>query len=153
MQSDDVVVPLDRKVDCPCGCGLFGVARYGRLKHCRGCTCRSCSGRRVRSLGHKSQGKAAHKLGLVPSGRKARSNEEDEAGALRYENKTGRVARPVITAFRNVRAQSEATRPFGDVRPFLATFDADGLHVGVFDLDHQVELALAILRNHGFEVG
>jgi hypothetical protein len=148
----EVVPFLIPKDFCGCGCGLFGVAKYGRLKHVRGCPCRSCTGRRTYRTGHKSQGKAAHKLGLVPDGQKARSNEEDQGGALRYENKTGSVARPVVTAFRNVRNQSEGSRPFGDNRPFLGTFEHGELHVGVFDLEKQVEVATAILLNHGWEL-
>lgn len=137
------------KQDCPCGCGRFGVLKFGPLKHVKGCTCRSCAGRRAFKTGHRSEKPAAQKLGLIPKGGRARHHEEHQGGALRYENKTGGAARPVITAFRNVRGQSEASRPYGDHRPFVGTFDYDGLHVGVFDLDHAVQVAVALLEAHG----
>jgi hypothetical protein len=122
------------------------------LKHVKGCPCKSCWGRRANTIGRPSQGKAARHLGLVPEGRRARHHEEDQGGGVRFENKTGSAAKPVITAFRKVAVQSEGSRSFGDHRPFVGTFDHDGCHVGVFELATILDVAVAVLIGHGYKV-
>lgn len=116
--------------DCECGCGEYGTLKKPNAKgvRCvaRKCKCVSCRNRNNRKRGLKKQKQAAMALGLV-TGKFAPSDEEAFAGALRFECKaTKREAGPVWTAFQNVEAQSEAARPIGDHRPFVAAFMPPG---------------------------
>lgn len=120
----------DNLGDCGCGCGL-----YGRLKKpnkagvrcvANRCKCKSCQGRKNRNNGHKKQNKGARALGLVTS-KFAPSDEENLGGHLRFEHKSGaHDAGPIRTRYEACRAQSDAARSIGDVRPFVAGFTPPG---------------------------
>lgn len=72
---------------------------------------------------------------MVPvSGSLRPGNEEDYAGLLRMESKSGAIVKPLFTSYLKAEAQSEAARPIGDTRPFVMTArvqptSADGLIV------------------------
>lgn len=144
----------------PCECGTESCDLWGTLKkpnrtgkRCvRGCKCLSCRNRNNRKRGLTKQRKAAVALGL-DVGKFLPSDEEAMGGNLRMECKaTKREAGPVWTAFRLVEAQSEAARPIGDHRPFVAAFmppgeDKDGLVVCRMSALPQV--AAAIVESWG----
>jgi hypothetical protein len=117
----DVSSNLKVKVECPCGCGAFGMPTKKR-GHPRGCKCRPCvAGRNSR------QGKAAHRkiardMGAAGPGRGATSHEESFVHSWRVEIKSGQQAFNVVTRFVNSRNQSEASRAIGDHRPFAAIY-------------------------------
>jgi hypothetical protein len=55
------------KLDCPCGCGLFGTpvrrARGDGLRHVRGCPCRRCKASRVKPRARRRENRVAKDLG------------------------------------------------------------------------------------------
>lgn len=124
---------LKEKSDCGCGCGLYGtpkkVNRAG-IQCVRGCTCPSCRGRNNKRKGQKKQAKAVTALG-VPRSSIHPGHEEFLGGAVRIEVKAGGQILPAYTAFVKCEAQSEASRPIGDHRPFVAVFMPDGTKDGI----------------------
>lgn len=110
-------------VACLCGCGIQArlLAKAGKdgIQHVRGCRCRRCLGRRSRKSGLQAQRSAARSLGIPQLAPWLPSDEENFAGSLRVEVKSGQQVRPMDTAFQKARSQSEAARAVGDVRPFL----------------------------------
>lgn len=129
--SDGELLPGPMKIDCPDGCGLFGrPTRNGHVQGCKGpegAPCRSCIGRRNKAKGRKKQRRAQVALGMTGLGTTLGPNhEENWSGHLRVEVKAGAQVRAANTAFRKMRTQSEASRPFGDVRPFIGVAMPDG---------------------------
>jgi hypothetical protein len=121
----DEVTPNFKTEIAPCVCGCSVVARLvlktfsDGTRHVRGCTCRQCRGRKSRRTGLEAQRRAAKSLGVPKVGPLRPGNEEDYAGLLRMENKSGAIVKPMWTAYLKAEAQSEASRPYGDVRPFV----------------------------------
>lgn len=120
---------------CGCGCGVEGTLRARPWRdgtRCvkSGCRCNHCRGRANRSMGAKRQARAAQGLGMPVSSLRP-GHEEHMAGAVRIEVKGGAQARPVWTRFLASEAQSEAQRPRGDHRPFVACFESDGTTEGL----------------------
>lgn len=115
-------------------------------RHARGCACNSCRGRRNRSKGDRKARNARKTLAI--SGANTR-HEELWGGALRMEVKAGKIVAPAVTAYKKNEAQSEAARPVGDNRPFVAVWMPDGDSDGFFcgRLSKAVEIATAILEN------
>ncbi len=109
--------------DCPCGCGLSGALVLRKFKdgtrHVRGCKCKQCRGRRNRSSGLAAQRKAAKALMVPQVGWSRPGDEENWAGSVRAEVKSGAQVKPLHTAWAKAAAQSEAARPIGDTRPFV----------------------------------
>jgi hypothetical protein len=134
-------------------CPLFGKLRPSKdgRQRVRGCGDPVARGRRVRRKGDDKARdvRRAQAIAGVNS-----RHEEHMGGAFRWEAKSGMKANVVKTAFVASEAQSEAQRPFGDHRPFIATFSPDGWsdHLVVFRGSKSVEAAIAILANHGLEV-
>lgn len=121
--KEDQIYPV--RAACGCGCGTTGAPRrkdYGDgIEHVRGCTCWRCTGSRSRRRGREKQAAARRQLG-VPSSRYQSQNghEENWRGSLRAEVKSGRGdTGPLSRAYLRAEAQSEATRPIGDLRPFV----------------------------------
>jgi hypothetical protein len=124
---------------CSCGCGREGNYRAkpwadGSLctRNCDKARCPRCRGRANRSRGDAAGRKARKALGLM--GVRSR-HEEVWGGPTRTESKAGGIARPVITAHRNAKNQSEVSRPMGDNRPFCGSFTYDGRTVFTVDGD------------------
>lgn len=156
--SEPQVSPNFKQGQGPCECDHPGCEAFGTLKKpwfdtgtrcvARKCRCRRCIGFKSRARGKRSQAKAAKALGIPVSPLRP-GHEELAAGALRFENKAGKGdAGPVITRFRASRAQSEAARPIADHRPFVATFEHDGLLLFVIDANDALDFAAALLENH-----
>lgn len=117
--------------ECGCGCGEFGTLKKPNRKgvQCvaRKCKCVTCRNRQNRKRGLSKQTAAAKRLHLAMGMKFLPSNEESFAGPLRWEHKATKAeAGPVWTAYRKVEAQSEASRPIGDHRPFIAVFTPPG---------------------------
>lgn len=126
-----IVEPNPRlTVDCACGeCGLHGTPKRRPLGHVRGCPCVRC-----RNKNNRARGDAKARLGrkaLRLPGVNSR-HEEVLGGPVRVEFKSGKKANPVLTAYRNAKAQSEAARPIGDSRPFCAGFIPEGSSTVLF---------------------
>lgn len=121
-----------------CGCGLDSCTLYGTLKkenragvRCvRGCKCRSCMGRANKRKGQRKQAKAVTALG-IPRSSIHPGHEEFLPGACRVEVKAGAQIKPAVTAYLKCEAQSEAARPVGDHRPFVAVAMPDGSSDGI----------------------
>lgn len=143
---------FQERADCGCGCGKFGVLNaWGCVK--RVCGCKRCQGRKNRRNGLAAQTKGAKALGVPRVGAMRPGDEEHYAGALRMESKSGGIVKACITAYRHAEAQSEAARPIGDHRPYVGVFTHDGLTIFACRADKALEVAVAILANHGIEVG
>ena len=118
----DVSPNLKVKVDCPCGCGAYGMPTK-RRGHPRTCKCKACVAGRNSRQGKAGHRKIARMIGAATPGRGATSHEESMTGPWRVEIKTGAQAGPVVTRYRLSREQSEASKSLGDHRPFVAIFD------------------------------
>lgn len=120
-------------IECPCGderCDKVGQPRVKQmsdgLHHVKGCPCRRCSASRKYKDAHGKQNAGARRLGLV-TGKFAPNDEENLGGHLRFEHKSGaHDAGPIRTRYEACRAQSDAARAIGDVRPFVAGFTPPG---------------------------
>lgn len=138
------------RTDCPMYGTLMKPNRDGK-RRIRGCEDPAARGRRNRRSGQKRQAKAARAIG-VPKTAIAPGDEENFQGAVRVEVKSGAQVGPIITRYRLAEAQSEASRPIGDTRPFVfiampASEKDPGLLV--VRLDRLDDACLALLRNRG----
>lgn len=142
-------------IECGCGCGREGQPKVkpwsnGQVcvKNCDHSKCPRCRGRNNKRSGGKNQRAAARGLGIQRSSIST-GHEENAGGAIRFEHKSGAQAKPVWTRFMLSEQQSEAARPIGDPRPFIATFSVlgDSETLGVFRLSNATEVAHAILDN------
>lgn len=93
------------------------------------CPCIRCRNKNNRQRGD-SKARVGRKALRLP-GANSR-HEELYGGPVRVEFKSGKQANPVGTAYRNARAQSEAARPIGDTRPFVAGFIPEGTRKVLF---------------------
>lgn len=117
MADLDRPLPGPTKIDCPCGCGAFGVAaKNGHVR--RVCNCKKCQGGRNRQRGLSKQRQAKKQLG-IPSNRfhTKDGNEENWLGPFRVEVKSGQ--RVGHEKFLKAEQQSENNRAIGDTRPFI----------------------------------
>lgn len=130
--SKDVQVYLKPFGECPCGCGKSN--KYQRRPysdgsvHVIGCSpCKQCQGRRSKRTGGKAQ-RASRKRHGIGTSSIATGHEEYEASPIRREAKSGAQVKPLATAFRKARAQSDLSRALGDNRPFVldATPEPEG---------------------------
>lgn len=102
----------------------------------RDCTCSGCRGRRNRSKGKRTQREVrrqAERAFGVPAGptMAATANEETWRLPVRVEVKSGGVAKPVGTFYRNTKAQADLSKAIGDIRPFMAVASVDGSKDGL----------------------
>ena len=139
------MLPGPPKAECACGCGLFGTPKKnGHIsRHCR---CPSCQGRRNRTFGRRKQTKVRKQFGIAGPSLGA-DHEENWRGAVRVEVKSGAQVRPAWTAYSRMEDQSEASRPIGDLRPFVGVAMVDGITDGVVmvRLSRLYEVAAAIV--------
>jgi hypothetical protein len=137
------------KADCPDNCGLFGTLKKpfkDGVRHVRGCKCKQCGGRRVKSTGAISQ-RADRRMLKIPYISSIRTgHEEYDGGTVLRESKSGKQVKPLhtaftkaekraldlwaaevdikelgplLTAYLKAETQSNASRRIGDTRPFL----------------------------------
>ena len=113
------------------GCPLFGtLGRADRqgVRRVRGCSDPSARGRRNRTKGDAKARRARKKLGL---GGHLTRHEENWAGAFRTEIKAGLQVGPIATRFNAAKAQSDAAKALGDIRPFVMVAMPDGTTDGI----------------------
>ena len=127
------------------GCPKFGTlgrqARDGK-RRIKGCGDPVARGRRNRSKGDSKARRARKKLGLAATGNAGTRHEEHWGGMFRVEVKAGVQVGPIATRFLAARAQSEASKSLGDVRPFAMIAMPDGMSDGIvlMSLDEFSEL-------------
>jgi hypothetical protein len=112
-------------------CPLFGT--LGRpdkqgVRRVRGCADPSARGRRNRRKGDSKARRARKKLGL---GGHLTRHEENWGGAFRTEIKAGAQVGPIATRFQAAKAQSDAAKALGDIRPFVMVAMPDGSTEGI----------------------
>jgi hypothetical protein len=143
---------LKDKADCGCGCGAYGTlkkpSRDGTRCVARACKCARCRGRVNKRKGQRKQAKAVTALG-IPRSSIHPGHEEFLPGALRVEVKAGAQIKPAVTAYLKCEVQSEAARPVGDHRPFVAVFCPDGSSrmFAMFDLGALDDVVAAVVEN------
>lgn len=129
--------------DCPIFGSLLKANKDGK-RRVRGCGDKVALGTRSRRKGKRAQRAVANKLG-IPTGIDG-GNEETWRSSLRIEVKEGRQVQAAVTAYRRTRDQSEASRPIGDNRPFMAVVVHEGLEVCVVALNDLHNVAAAVLE-------
>src|SRR5690349_21239451 len=138
--------------DCGCGCGTFGTYRVKPWRNGVRCvrTCKSCAqckGKRSRSKGDAKAAKVRRALNATGA---ATRHEEGWGGALRIESKAGAQVGPIATRYLAAKAQSEASRPVGDNRPFVMAASPDrGPVLLVLELDELEQVVAAVAENWG----
>lgn len=151
------VTPMFKDNVGPCQCGLETCGKFGTLRkpwrdgtRCvRGCPCKHCMGKRNRAKGDLKARQARKALGIAGANTR---HEEHLGGLVRWEAKAGKTdAGPVWTKYLASEAQSEAARPLGDHRPFIATFAMDGQsdHLVTFRLSRITEVVAALAEQLG----
>lgn len=113
------------------GCPLFGTLGRpdrGNLRRVRGCSDPAARGRRNRRKGDSKARRARKKLGL---GGHLTRHEENWGGAFRTEIKAGIQVGPIATRFQAAKAQSDAAKALGDIRPFVMVAMPDGTTDGI----------------------
>ena len=113
------------------GCPLFGtLGRPDRnqVRRVRGCSDPAARGRRNRTKGDAKARRARKKLGL---GGHLTRHEENWGGAFRTEIKAGLQVGPIATRFQAAKAQSDAAKALGDIRPFIMVAMPDGSTDGI----------------------
>lgn len=131
--------------ECQCGCGQYGTQRRPNRDGSicvRSCKCKRCQGRENRKSGLKAQAKATSAVGIKRSSLKP-GNEEHLSGALRVEVKSGLEAARVLTAYLNAKAQSDAARSIGDLRPFVALYTDGRKVIAAIDVNHLADVLVA----------
>ena len=112
-------------------CPLFGTLgrpdRQG-VRRVRGCADPSARGRRNRTKGDAKARRARKKLGL---GGHLTRHEENWGGAFRTEIKAGLQVGPIATRFQAAKAQADAAKALGDIRPFIMVAMPDGTTDGI----------------------
>jgi hypothetical protein len=128
-----------RKGDCEgnrdkctnAGCPLFGSLgredRHGS-RRVRNCGDPSARGKRNRTKGDAKARRARKKLGL---GGHLTRHEENWGGRFRTEIKAGAQVGPIHTRFQAAKAQSDAAKSLGDIRPFVMVAMPDGTSEGI----------------------
>ena len=113
------------------GCPLFGTLgredRQGK-RRIKGCGDPSARGRRNRAKGDSKARRARKKLGL---GGHLTRHEENWGGHFRTEVKAGAQVGPIATRFNLAKAQSDAAKALGDIRPFIMVAMPDGTTDGI----------------------
>lgn len=124
------------------GCPRFGTlgrpSRDGR-RRIRNCGDPTARGKRNRTKGDAKARRARRKLGL---GGHLTRHEENWGGLVRTEIKAGKQVGPIHTRFQDAKAQSDAAKALGDVRPFVMVAMPEGTSKGIvlMDLDEFSEM-------------
>lgn len=129
---------------CPLFGSLLKPSKDGK-RRIRGCGDPVARGKRNKRSGQRTQRKVANKLG-IPAGFGG-GNEETWQSSLRLEVKSGAKVKPAVTAYRKQKAQSEASRPIGDNRPFAAIAVHEGVEVIMFEIDSLNNVMAALWDN------
>lgn len=112
-------------------CPKFGtLGRPGRdgNRRVKGCGDPVARGKRNRAKGDSKARRARKKLGL---GGHLTRHEENWGGVFRTEIKAGAQVGPIYTRFRDAKAQSDAAKASGDIRPFVMVAMPDGTTEGI----------------------
>lgn len=117
-------------------CSVAGCPKFGGLgrpnrdgqRRVKGCGDPAARGKRNRTKGDSKARRARKVLGLAGANTR---HEEHWGGPIRVEVKSGAFAKPVATKYYLARAQSEAQRPIGDIRPFVLVVMPDGTREGL----------------------
>lgn len=172
MNDDDGQLPMQgptkgvcdgRKDQCSLSagdgvCPLFGTlvkpARDG-LRRVKGCGDPVARGKRNKQKGSRKQAAAARAVG-VPVTSLHPGHEEWMRGEVRIEVKAGLKAKPIHTQYLASRAQSDASKAFGDNRPFVAIFMPDAVSYGYVvirtdDLPAAAQALYTALCDNGIE--
>ena len=120
-------------------------ARDGN-RRIKGCGDPVARGKRNRTKGDSKARRARKKLGLAATGNAGTRHEEHWGGLFRVEVKAGAQVGPIFTRFLAARAQSEASKSLGDIRPFAMIAMPDGSSDGIvlMGLDEFAELLALI---------
>lgn len=140
-QGDKSRCALTKTGTCPLYGTLLKPSRDGN-RRIRGCGDPAARGKRNKQKGQRAQRKVANKLG-VPTGFGG-GNEETWQSSLRLEVKSGAQVRPAVTAYLRQKAQSEASRPIGDNRPFAAVAVFENVEVLMFEIDRLRDVLAAL---------
>jgi hypothetical protein len=105
-------------------------ARDGK-RRIKGCGDPVARGKRNRTKGDSKARIARKKLGLAATGNAGTRHEEHWGGLFRVEVKAGAQVGPIFTRFLAARAQSEASKSLGDIRPFAMIAMPDGSSDGI----------------------
>jgi hypothetical protein len=116
--------------DCP-KFGLLGRAGRDGKRRVRGCNDPAARGKRNRTKGDAKARRARHKLGLAATGRAGSRHEEHWTGFFRVESKAGAQVAPIAIRFYAAKRQSDASKAFGDIRPFAMIAMPDGTSDGI----------------------
>lgn len=139
----------------PCQCGLEGCELWGTLKRenragkrcVRGCKCPACRGKNNRRKGDRKAATARKALGAMGANSR---HEEHWGGGLRIESKAGAQVGPIFTRYQAAKNQSEASRPIGDIRPFvMAAMPDRGPGLLVVEIGELEQIVAALLENWG----
>lgn len=143
----------ERKGECEGNrdkCNTEGCPKYGTLgrpardgnRRIKGCGDPVARGKRNRTKGDSKARRARKKLGLAATGNAGTRHEEHWGGLFRVEVKAGAQVGPIFTRFLAARAQSEASKSLGDIRPFAMIAMPDGSSDGIvlMGLDEFAEL-------------
>ena len=127
-------------------CPLFGtLGRADRqgVRRVRGCSDPAARGRRNRTKGDAKARRARKKLGL---GGHLTRHEESWSGVVRTEIKAGIQVGPIATRFNAAKAQSDAAKALGDIRPFVMVAMPDGTSRGIvlMDLDEFSQIIMLV---------
>lgn len=133
--AGELLKPL---VDCPDGCGAYGILnpKTGRVKKCA--NARRQQGLANKRSGQKAQTRARKLLDIPGAHRRSQlGNEENWRHPwFRFEVKSGQQVEPIATRFLAAEKQANApvNRSIGDLRPFVMVampsgFGGDGLVV------------------------
>lgn len=127
MSADSPNMGIKDKVECPCGCGEFGVLSDKTEHVQRKCKCPRCIGRRNRVSGMKKQRQAKKRL-RIPSARfhGQDGNEENWRGYFRTEVKSGKQVGGVAW-FLRAEIQAAQNAAIGDNRPFAFVAMPNGM--------------------------
>lgn len=120
-------------------CNLEGCPKFGLLskpgrdgkRRVRGCNDPAARGKRNRAKGDAKARRARKKLGLAATGKAGSRHEEHWSGMFRAESKAGAQVGPIATRFYAAKAQSDAAKALGDIRPFIMIAMPDGTSDGI----------------------
>lgn len=128
---------------------LFGGGRESRDGKFRVKACLDPvgQGKANKRSGQKAQKNIARRLGVEVG--MGGGNEENWRAGLRVEVKSGAQAGPVITRYLAAKTQSDASRAFGDHRPFGFFAVHQGLELLVVDVNDLPNVLEALANTHG----
>jgi len=135
--------------DCP-KFGLLGRASRDGKRRVRGCNDPAARGKRNRTKGDTKARYARRKLGLAATGNAGSRHEEHWGGLFRVEVKAGAQVSPIATRFDNAKAQSDASKALGDIRPFAMIAMPEGNSDGIVLMTLNEFAELITLITQGF---